>query len=164
MMSEKTKIQSNPLNTKEIFKIIKQVSLILGKPLTPKEIEIIDAGCPHKQPSSLDENTAAVYCFALDEKILKIGKANKKSSARFVSQHYGFSAPSTLAKSLYNDHSMKTKGLPNNKKDMKKWMLNNLHRIDIIIKCNYPEWATTLIEGILHYKYNPLYEGNIIKK
>ena len=92
----------------EIYQIIESVSESLGKKLTRDiEIEIVDRGCPHKQPSGLEKGCAAVYSF-LDKngKFLKIGKVNEKSQARHISQHYGFSAPSTLAKSICNDKNM----------------------------------------------------------
>ena len=147
----------------EIYQMIESVSDSLGRKLTrDKEIEIVDRGCPHKQPSGLKKGYAAVYTFIDKDngQFLKIGKANEKSQARFVSQHYGFKAPSTLANSICDDERMRERGAE--KVDIKKWILDNTRRIDILIKCESADrnkWATTLIEGIMHYKYTPKYEG-----
>ena len=141
----------------EIMEAIEKVSEILGNRLTSNEIEIIDRGCPHDQPKNLPNGCAAVYSFIYKEKFLKIGKANKKSQARFVSQHYGLKAPSTLAKSICEDKQMQV--LSVNAENVKEWLLKNTRRIDILIKCKNSEWATDLIEAIMHYKYVPRYEG-----
>jgi len=146
----------------EIYQMIESVSETLGRKLTQgKEIVIKDWDCPHEQPSKLEEGYAAVYSFIdIDNgQFLKIGKANEKSQARYVSHHYGFKAPSTLAKSICKDRQM-----PDGAKedDIKEWILKNTRRIDILIKCDSSDknrWATTLIEAIMHYKYMPRYEG-----
>lgn len=94
-----------------------------------------------------------------DISFLKIGKANANSNARFCSQHYGFNAPSTLAKSLCNDSEFIKYGIT--METVKGWILTNLHRINIYIKSDCGKAATELIEAILHYKYRPRFEGNI---
>ena len=58
---------------------------------------------------------------------MKIGKANSKTKAQFTSQHYGFSARSTLAKSICSGNKFISMGItPGN---IKEWMMANLHRI-----------------------------------
>ena len=89
--------------------------------------------------------------------ILKIGKANEKSNARFVSHHYNFSAPSTLAKSICSDKEFVSLGI--NQENVKSWMLENLHRINIYVKSN--KATTELVEAVLHYAFRPRFEGNI---
>ena len=143
----------------EIIEAIEKVSIILGKPLIYKtEFEIEDRGCPHTPPSKLPNGCAAVYSFICNGKFLKIGKANKKSHARFISHHYGFNAPSTLAKSVCEDTQMQMLGI--NADNVKEWIKENTRRIDVIVTCENSEWATCLIEAIMHYKYMPRYEGN----
>lgn len=90
---------------------------------------------------------------------LKIGKVNVNSSARFHSQHYGFSAPSTLAKSICNDDEFCQMGI--NQENVKEWMLNHLHRVNILIRADQGKAATELVEAMLHYRFRPRYEGNI---
>lgn len=99
----------------------------------------------------------AVYMFLFNSDFLKIGKANHRSNARFCSHHYSLSAPSTLAKSLLADYEMISFNItPSNVKD---WIKTNCRRIDIIIDADLGVFALDLIEGIMHYKYEPRYEG-----
>src|SRR6185436_12772930 len=55
-------------------------------------------------------HTQVVYAFFIDDRCLKVGKAGPKSKARFTSQHYGVSVPSTLARSIL-DHRQSQAGL-----------------------------------------------------
>lgn len=141
---------------------IEQVTRELGYGLPRSSYYIEDAGCPHRQ-SSLPKGYAAIYIFAYKSatgyEYLKIGKANAKSAARFTSQHYGFSARSTLAKSICGDDKFRQIGIDQG--NVKEWMLNNLHRVNIFISVEQGKAATELVEAILHYKFRPRYEGNI---
>jgi len=142
----------------EIIEAIEKVSEILGKPLTNSEIEIEDLVCPHTPPGKLPDDRAAVYSFIYNGEFLKIGKANKKSQARYTSQHYSCkAAQSTLAKSICEDTQMQIHGV--NADNVKEWIMQNTRRINILVKCKNSEWATGLIEAIMHYKYMPRYEG-----
>lgn len=146
----------------EIHEIIKSITEILGGPLKSSEIKIVDRGCPHNPPKSLDGG-ASVYMYIYNGTFLKVGKANKKSNPRFTSQHYRpKAAVSTLAKFLCNDEKWYKLGVNKDGSAVREWMLNNLQRIDIMIKCDNDEeskWITTLIEGIMQYKFRPKYEG-----
>lgn len=141
---------------------IEEVTQKLGYGLSSKFYYIEDAGCPHKR-STLPKGYAAIYIFAYRSEskyeYLKIGKANINSAARFTSQHYGFSAPSTLAKSICSDDKFRQIGV--NEENVKEWMLNNLRRINIFISAEQGKAATELVEAILHYRFRPKYEGNI---
>ena len=144
----------------EMHSTIEQVSEILGRKFKHGEIRVVDRGCPHVPPKSL-EGGAAVYCFIYKGEFLKIGKANKKSTARFCHQHYGAKrSVSTLAKTLCRDKSMYQYGIQADGTGIKEWMTQNLQRVDIYINCEQSVWATSLVEGIMHYKYQPRYEGN----
>lgn len=147
---------------KHTMEYIEEVTRELGYALSEKSYYIEDAGCPHKQPS-LPKGYAAIYIFAYESETgceyLKIGKANAKTGPRFTSQHYGFSARSTLAKSICSDNRFCQMGI--NQKNAKEWMLNNLHRVNIFISVEQGKAITELVEAILHYKFRPRYEGNI---
>ncbi len=126
---------------------------------------IEDLGCPHS-PKSLPKDCCAVYIFIYKDKILKIGKVNKNSNPRFRYQHYKpESAKSTLAKSICNDNNFFVKGI--NETNVKDWMLNNLQRINIIVKSDdkgvesNDKAVISLIESMLHYMFRPKYEGDI---
>ena len=143
------------------MELVEKLSETLGEKIDESNYEIEDMGCPHKQPKGLKNGYGAIYIFALVDngyvEFIKIGKANEKSSPRFVSQHYGLKAPSTLAKSLCADEYFKSRGV--NEENVKEWMLTNLYRINIRIKAS--KAATELIESIFHYAYRPRFEGNI---
>ena len=147
---------------RDTMNCIEDITRKLGNALPSESCYIEDAGCPHKQ-SSLPNGYAAVYIFAyrLETKYeyLKIGKANVNSNARFTSQHYRFSAQSTLAKSICNDVEFCQMGIT--QENVKNWMLNNLYRINIFISAEQGKAATELVEAILHYRFRPRYEGNI---
>ena len=142
------------------MKIVEGLSRELGDAISSIDYYIEDMGCPHKQPAKLPEGYSAVYMFVLEKddeyEFLKIGKANSKSTARFTSQHYGFSAQSTLAKSLCDDPDFDIKP-----EEVKEWIMSNLRRINIYIKSDCGKAATELVEAIMHYAFRPRYEGNI---
>ena len=141
--------------------IIIEVSKVLGKPITSKDFEIIDRGIPHNPPTKLPKGKNAVYTFYYPEikQFLKIGKVGSKSQARFTSQHYNpDSAKSSLAKSLLLDDEMKNKYLLT-EQNIKFWIMNNCRRVDILFDVSLGRFANELCEAILHYKFEPKYEG-----
>lgn len=146
---------------KHKMEYIEKVTQELGYKLEKDNYHIEDQECPHKIPSKLPQGYAAVYIFIYEHddtyEFLKIGKANSNSNSRFTSQHYGFKAPSTLAKSICKDEYFVKLGL--NENNIKAWMLENLHRINIYVKSD--KALTELIEAILHYTFRPKYEGDI---
>ena len=151
---------------KYAMEYVEEITKKLGDVITKEDYYIEDMGCPHKQPAQLPRGYAAIYMFALgnenEYEFLKIGKANAKSEARFTSQHYGFSAPSTLAKSICADKEFQNKGITID--NVKEWMLKNLRRINICIKTSCGMKATELVEAVMHYKFNPRFEGSIKSK
>jgi len=141
----------------EIETLIQNTTLAIGKPILKDKYEIVDRGLPHIPPTRLPDGKMAIYMFLLGDEFLKIGKANYRSNARFCSQHYGLNAPSTLAKSLLSDGEMSSLNITSS--NMKNWIKTNCRRIDIIIDADLGVFALELIEGIMHYKYEPRYEG-----
>lgn len=145
---------------KNKMKYIKKITKDLRYELGYYRVE--DMGCPHKQPNDLPLGYSAIYIFIYKSEFLKIGKANSNSNARFKSQHYGFSANSTLAKSLCEEEDFISLGI--NKDNVKSWMLKNLWRINIYVRADEEKTElakTELIEAILHYAFRPRFEGNI---
>ena len=132
------------------------VKLHPENPITHNDYKV-EEQTPHEWPKELPKGYCAVYFYAHNDMVLKIGKANEKSKSRYTSQHYRFNAPSTLAKSLYENSDYKFK----NKEEVKPWMLENLHRINILIKADDGYARTELIESLLHYHFRPRYEGAI---
>ena len=128
----------------------------LGKTLDESRYEIIDRGVPHKS-GGLPKGKMGVYTFWYNGQFLKIGKAGPNSDARFRSQHYGFNAQSTLAGSIMSDVEMSELGITET--NIGDWIRNNCRRIDILIDTSAGIFALELVEGILHYVYEPKYEG-----
>lgn len=147
------------IESDEIIKIMQDVeslSSLLGYPIDSSDYFIEDLGCPH-EPSNLKSGYGAVYMFFYNSQALKIGKANANTRNRFKYQHYGFKAPSTLAKSVCADEQFKALGV--NQENVRDWLKNNTRRINIQITGKDIEAVTELVEAILHYKFRPRYEG-----
>lgn len=138
-------------------KIICDVSSVLGKLIDKSQYEIIDRGVPH-QPKTLPVRMMGIYTFWYEGKFMKIGKAGPNSNARFLRQHYNpRSAPSTLAASILSDKRMQDKGITDY--NIGDWIKNNCRRIDILLDSGLGIFTLELIEAVLHYKYEPIYEG-----
>lgn len=150
-------------HVREKMQFVEEITHRLGDNLNEDDYYIEDMGCPHIQPK-LPDGYSAVYLFVYEYKdgsyeLLKIGKVNSKSKARFTSQHYGLSAPSTLAKSICEDQEFKAMGI--DKDCVKGWMIGNLRRINVYIKTDCGKAMTELVEAVLHYAFRPRYEGDI---
>lgn len=140
----------------EITEIILKTSKIINKPLTNKDFYILHQPLKHK-PQALPKDMMAVYTFVYKGIFLKIGQANYKSKARYQSHPYNpGSANSTLAGSLLADASL------NNlfdRETVTQWIKDNCERFDVIIDKQHGKKTLNFIEGLLHYKYDPKYEG-----
>ena len=146
---------------KNTMQEIETFSERLNHPIKIDDYFIEDLGCPHKL-SKLKNGYGAVYLFFYKDIALKVGKANKKAAYRFNYQHYGFNASSTLAKSLCGDEEFVQMGITN--ENIKEWILQNTHRINIQIGGKDVEAATELIEAVFHFQFRPRYEGVLLKK
>jgi len=137
---------------------IAKITATLGKPINKSDVRTIDRGVPHERPKCLTPGTMAVYTFIYKGEFLKIGIAGSNSEARYTSQHYSAnSAPSTLAKSILADSQMQELGL--DASNIGKWIQSNCRRIDFELPDTLSIFARDLIEKMLHYKYEPRYEG-----
>jgi len=147
---------SNHLIIEEIKNIIIETSSTLGMPLDEKDFYILYQPKNHI-PKKLPKKKMAVYSFVYNGVFLKIGQAGSNSNARYESQHYyPNSTNSNLAKSLLNDPLFKdflSEDMITN------WIRKNCERYDIIIDAHYGKNTLNYIEGLLHKKYNPKYEG-----
>jgi len=141
--------------TKEITDLIIHASALTGKPITIADFYIEHQPVNHN-PMALPDGKMAVYTFVKNDEFLKIGKANKNSKARYQSHHYYIrSGGSTLARSLVNDANEPLI----NEENVRAWIISNCERFDVILDANLGPMALDFIEGILHYKFNPRYEG-----
>ncbi|PJN95626.1 hypothetical protein CNY89_07355 [Amaricoccus sp. HAR-UPW-R2A-40] len=130
-----------------------KVAALAGVALPPGAIEVQHQPAPHV-PAALPAGKMAVYVFVEGAAILKVGKAGPKSSARFASQHYGFNAPSTLAKSLIKDGA---RGLAQD--DIGNWMRGNLGRVNFLLPASLGVDVLSLLEAFLHCRLRPVFEG-----
>ena len=144
---------------KAAMNIVETISAQLGDPITADDYIIENLGCSHRKPKNLPKGYAAVYMFAYKGEWLKIGKANSKSVARYTSQHYGFNAMSTLAKSLASDNAMGEYAL--SRENAREWIEQNTYRVNVLIGNEKGKAATELVEAVMHYKFRPRYEGAI---
>ena len=139
---------------------IENITDNLGYKINSEDYYIEFLSSPHKRPTTLPKGYSAIYMFILNDKFLKIGKANSKSIARYCYQHYNVkSCISNLAKSLCNDIDFCSLDL--NESNVGKWIQDNITRVNILIKNECGKATTELIESIFHYKFRPKYEGNI---
>ena len=141
--------------TNEIKELIIKASALTGKPISEDSFYIEHQQINHS-PKALPNGKMAVYTFVSNDKFLKIGRAGKKSKARYQSHHYYIkSGSSTLARSLVNDTNEPT--ITEN--NVRNWIISNCERFDVIIDASLGSMTLNFIEGMLHYKYNPRYEG-----
>jgi len=128
---------------------------------------------PHKRPSSLPPGLQAVYAFLLDERCLKVGKAGPKTQARFTSQHYGFNARSTLAKSILTNPQQLADLLPPerrgevaslNEAKVGAWIERNTARLHIFLSTSAGPLALGLLEAFVQCRLNPVFEGKQVAR
>lgn len=170
-LSQKDEIEIRNIQ-KEISGCIENATLLLEKPLKDGRDFIIDIP---REPKSfhLYEKEAksalkgAVYIFYLREnsgitkvknRFFKIGRVGPKSTARFDWQHYNpKSSGSNLAKSILNNKD--ELGLKKEIGDVGDFIRNNFVRINILFLGSAQEFSNELVEALLHYKYEPFFEG-----
>jgi hypothetical protein len=147
--------------TLEYNSLIQKASSSIGKDILPDKYEIIDLGVPHK-PKGLPIGRMGIYTFSFNDRFLKIGKAGENSGPRFLSQHYNLSSNSTLAASLIRDDELCEFNI--SKMNVKAWIKANCRRIDIVMDSSVGVFALGFIEALLHYAYEPKYEGFISQR
>lgn len=149
---------------KEMHDIISEVSKYLGKEIDMSKLEFKFDDKGHDNPK-FEKGYMYVYSFWHDDfqQPLKIGKAGPKSKRRYERSHYNpESSKSCLAGSLVNDDYFSNK-YDINMKNVDEWMHTNLQRLNIQIPFDvdngFDYFTLELIEAILHYKYEPYFEG-----
>ena len=131
--------------------------------------DFMQKGTDHN-PTTLQTGDCGVYVFMVGEHCVKVGKAGSQSKARWSSHHYNLdkTTPSTLPKSIIKN-KVKFKELFSSeqhheidsltKSNIKKWIKNNLSRIEFLIKDNEDSFALNLLEALAQYRLQPLFEG-----
>ena len=134
------------------------------------EIEHEHQRAPHKA-HGLPQGKCAVYVFSLsarygqgctagEHRVLKIGKAGPKTNARFQSQHYTGSAPSTLHGSLLRTRVLwPYLGITNLVVDQTRgWIEENTDRDNFYLPGDESENLAEL-ERYLKGRLGPVFEG-----
>ena len=147
---------TNQKYKEEILNLVKGACELVGKPLLESQVYMVYQSLGHK-PLQLPSGKMAVYTFVYQgSEFLKIGKAGPNSGPRYQSHHYHTkSGTSTLANSLVNDVNMPMV----NDSNVEEWIKNNCERYDVILDASLGNMLLDYIEGMLHYKYLPRYEG-----
>jgi len=120
------------------------------------DFEIDYQPAPHK-PKGLPKGKLAIYIFAYDSEMLKIGRAGVKSKSRFTYQHYKFKKEgSNLTKSILTDNNFPVDIEESN---VGEWIKTNCDRLNVFINENKGLNLLKLLEAFLHQRYFPRYEG-----
>lgn len=129
-----------------------------------KSVECTTWPAPHK-PKAMPKGAAAVYVFVLTsetgrDRVLKVGKAGPASGPRYLSHHYNFSAPSTLAKAiLFNPILWAEIGIESiEKAEVGQWIKTKTERMNFHLYGEDQKWLTHL-EIFLRGKLSPMMEG-----
>lgn len=135
-----------------------KAAALAGLEVPRADIEVVCLPAPHRPPSSLPAGKLAVYVFMYDDRCLKVGKAGPNSAARYCSQHYGFNAPSTLAKSILKHRSdIGVSGLT--EQSAKDWICRHTTRLDFLMPSRHGVFALSLLEAFIHCRLQPEFEG-----
>ena len=156
----------NPVPLREDFL---EVARLAGASIPREALRIELLPAPHRRPSRLPPGGQAVYAFFLGDRCLKVGKAGPKTNARFTSQHYGFNAPSTLAKSIDASRDLvarllseatgaKETPLPQRDR-LGQWIERNTSRLNAFIPVSSGQFALALLEAFLQCRFKPVFEG-----
>ena len=139
--------------------------------LSAEQVEVHLLPAPHRPPTFLPAGQQAVYCFLLGEGCLKVGKAGAKTKARFTSQHYSGSAPSTLAKSIIKDRSrMRSLVAEAGHEEIEAldinsvgtWLEKNASRLHLLLPAGAHGCALNFAEAFLQCWLRPVYEGRAV--
>lgn len=149
----------------DLYSVIEEFREITNSDEKVLEIEVLKA--PH-QSFSLPKEKQAIYIFEKNGIFFKIGKVGDKSNARFRYQHYKpNSARSSLAKSILNNRGNKSLREVFNSEildslsdeNIEGFIKQNMNRINIYMDISKGEFYLNLLEALLHYRLNPIFEG-----
>jgi len=135
-----------------------KAAVLAGVEIPRADIQVACLPAPHRPPSSFPVSKLAVYVFMYADRCLKVGKAGPNSAARYCSQHYGFNAPSTLAKSLLKRQTdIGVNGLT--EQSAKDWICKNTTRLDFLMPSRHGVFALSLLEAFVQCRLQPEFEG-----
>jgi hypothetical protein len=145
------------MNEQDINNLL-QAALLAGFTIPPNEVlrlETLKPGIETHTTHALPTGFSAIYIFSLGDEVLKVGHCGINCTPCFQSRHYGFSFPSTLAKSLINEpewnelFDIDTVGI---------WIKENTTRYNIYIPESYGNYFRYFAESFFILKYTPKFE------
>lgn len=120
--------------------------------------------------TTLLKQEQGVYVFYAGDVCFKVGKAGSQSQARWNSHHYNLDkwTKSALTKSISQDltffksffeQSLGDEILRLNSNNIKCWIKAHLSRIEFKISAKESKFTLSLLESLIQYYFNPVYEG-----
>lgn len=124
-------------------------------------------GESHVPTKLLKDVESGVYVFMRDSTVFKVGKAGTNSQARWNSHHYNLdTSPSTFPSSFSADLERFNSFFPENVRitdisriNIKEWVRANTSRIEFKIQNQETGTALNLLEALVQFYLNPIYEG-----
>jgi hypothetical protein len=121
-------------------------------------------------PSVLRNGEQGVYVFLRGELCFKVGKAGPNSAPRWSSNHYKFNGNqnSIFANTIISKNEHFRSLFPDNQQNIfndltqentKVWIRQNISRMEFKISSDESIGALNLLEGLVQYRMNPIYEG-----
>ncbi|WP_242359874.1 hypothetical protein [Anaeromyxobacter sp. SG17] len=135
-----------------------EVAALADARLSDGDITVDVLLAPHKPPKRLPRGKIAVYVFSYRSRALKVGKAGPKTAARYTTQHYTGSAPSTLAGSLLahgSDIGIQLTTLA----EADAWLRKNSDRVNLLLPVERGGFVLTLLEAFVSCCVRPVFEG-----
>jgi hypothetical protein len=153
----------------ELIRCFLQVAQLSGLNVADADVRVDFTPAPHRRPGRLPTDSQGVYIFFLGDTCLKVGKAGPKTAARFCGHHYGFHAPSTLARSIMAHRERVAALMPPvrsaeamvlSQRSVSDWIETNTSRLNILLPCTVGPFALSLLEAFLHCRLQPIFEGH----
>lgn len=155
------------MNQQEANEISKQFKQITG---IECNVCFMEMGKNHIPTVLERDKEQGVYVFLRGSTTFKVGKAGKRSQARWNSHHYNLdeSTPSSFPKSFMNELEHFKTYFPTeiqlemdnlNPQIVKNWIRNNLNRVEFKIDAQEGPLSLNLLEALVQYKLQPIFEG-----
>ena len=145
-------------NPEQLLEDFLTVAELAGIKLQREAVRIETLRMPHKPPSKLPTGKMAVYVFSGRDRVLKVGRVGLRSQARYTSQHYTGSAPSTLAGSLLKDEEA-VRSYGTKDENVSAWIKQNTDRVNFILDGDLGMRTLTLLEAFVQCRLQPEFEG-----
>ncbi len=145
-------------NPEQIRDDFLRVARVAGIEIQPDDVDIETLEMPHR-PTQLPAGKVAVFVFSTETSVLKVSKVGPNSGPRYMSQHYSpQGAPSTLAKSMLNDHdAVRRHRLTED--IIGRWIKQNTDRVNYLLDENYYGRPLDMFKDIVVDRLCPVYEG-----